>query len=108
MPNLSGSLACGIRKVRVAAVGAPALAKPALSQVVAATFGRAGTGFVPTQGLLIFPTTGRSATARVPRVSPEGGGSTRVERTLAGHGPDGSASQRSRTAIVSMPTARGM
>ncbi len=38
--------------------------------------GRAGTGRVPTHGLLILPITGRSAAASVPRVSPEGGGST--------------------------------
>ena len=76
MPNRLASLACGIRKVRVAARGAPARAKLALSHVVAAMFGLAGTGRVPTQGLLILPITGRSAAARVPRVSPEGGGST--------------------------------
>ena len=46
--------------------------------------GRARTGSVPTQGRLILPTTGRSATASVPGVSPDGGGQHRRDRDLGG------------------------
>ena len=106
MPNRRASRACGIRKVRVAARGAPARAKSALSQVVAAMFGRAGTGWVPTHGWLIRPITGRSAAARVPGVSPEGGGSTGAADTPDGQGPDGSEAHTLRTASVSVVTAR--
>src|SRR5699024_10343093 len=77
----------------------------ALSQVVAAMFGLAGTGRVPTQGRLIRPITGRSAVASVPGTSPEGGGSTGAARTPPGHGPDASAEQTSRTASDRVVTA---
>ena len=86
--------------------GAPARTKSALSQVVAAMLGRAGTGWVPTQGRLIRPITGRSAAASVPGVSPDGGGSTGAARTAVGHGPDGSEEHTLRTASVSVVTAR--
>ena len=90
----------------MAARGAPARTKSALSQVVAAMLGRAGTGWVPTHGRLIRPITGRSAAARVPGVSPDGGGSTGAARTAVGHGPDGSEEHTLRTASVSVVTAR--
>src|ERR1700712_3610267 len=106
MPNRLGSFACGIRNVLVAALGAPALRKSVLWQEVAAMLGRARTGLVPTHGRLTRPTTGRSAAARVPRASPDGGGSTGAARTDAGQGPEGSVSQRLRTALVSAMTAR--
>src|SRR4051812_37414332 len=106
MPKRLASLAWGIRNVRVIARGEPARAKSASSHVVAAMLGLAGTGCVPTHGWLIRPITGRSAAARVPGVSPEGGGSTGAARTPVGHGPDGSAVQTLRTASVSVVTAR--
>src|SRR3954451_13983819 len=106
IPNRRASRACGIRKVRVAARGAPARTKSALSQVVAAMLGRAGIGRVPTQGWLMRPITGRSAAARVPGVSPEGGGSTGAARTLVGHGPETWEEHTLRTASVSAVTAR--
>src|SRR4051794_19161639 len=107
MPKRFGSFPCGMRNVRVAAPGAPDRTKSALSQVVAAMLGLARTGSVPTQGRLILPTTGRSAAASVPGVSPDRGGSTGATVTLVGHGPEGSASQRLRTAAVSPSVAVG-
>ncbi len=80
----------------------------ALSQVVAATLGRAGTGLVPTQGRLIEPTTGRSAAASVPGVSPDGGGSTGEAVTVVGQVPAASVWHTLLTAEVSAVTVRSI
>ena len=86
-PNRSGVPAPGIRKVRLRGRRDPAATKSARSQVVAAGFLPAGAALVPTHGLAMVPTGGRSAAASMPSCSPVGGGAFRVTTGDRGQRP---------------------